>query len=109
MPALLERPRKAVVVGAGPVGCLAALALAKHGWNVEVFEGRPGVSDFRTKPFSSTYSNLPQTCVSPPPRLLPSSVPLTWQFHIGELLPWKQLIPQRHRDSCRTQFPCAGA
>ncbi|KAF9453224.1 FAD/NAD(P)-binding domain-containing protein [Macrolepiota fuliginosa MF-IS2] len=41
MPALLERPRKAVIIGAGPVGCLAALALAKHGWNVEVYEGRP--------------------------------------------------------------------
>lgn len=45
MSALPRRPRKAVVVGAGPVGCLAALALAKHGWNVEVYEGRPGVSN----------------------------------------------------------------
>lgn len=30
-----------MIVGAGPVGCLAALALAKHGWNVEIYEGRP--------------------------------------------------------------------
>ncbi|KAJ3561899.1 hypothetical protein NP233_g9909 [Leucocoprinus birnbaumii] len=36
-----ERKRKAVVVGAGPVGCLAALALAKLGWSVEIYEGRP--------------------------------------------------------------------
>ncbi|KAJ7905400.1 FAD/NAD-binding domain-containing protein [Mycena olivaceomarginata] len=35
------RPRKAVVVGAGPVGCLAAIALARRGWQVELFEGRP--------------------------------------------------------------------
>ena len=35
-------PRKAVVVGAGPVGCLAALALAKAVWRVHIFEGRPG-------------------------------------------------------------------
>ncbi|KAF5357855.1 hypothetical protein D9756_001650 [Leucocoprinus leucothites] len=41
MSSLLERKRKAVIVGAGPVGCLAALALAKHGWNVEIYEGRP--------------------------------------------------------------------
>ncbi|KZT11222.1 FAD/NAD(P)-binding domain-containing protein [Laetiporus sulphureus 93-53] len=34
-------PRKAVVVGAGPVGCLAAISLAKMGWMVEVYEGRP--------------------------------------------------------------------
>ncbi|KAF5380908.1 hypothetical protein D9615_003881 [Tricholomella constricta] len=34
-------PRKVVVVGAGPVGCLAAMAFAKQGWIVELFEGRP--------------------------------------------------------------------
>jgi len=36
-----SRPRKAVVVGAGPVGCLTAIALARRGWQVELFEGRP--------------------------------------------------------------------
>ncbi|OBZ75534.1 Kynurenine 3-monooxygenase [Grifola frondosa] len=34
-------PRKVVVVGAGPVGCLAAISLAKIGWSVEIYEGRP--------------------------------------------------------------------
>ena len=34
--------RKVVVVGAGPVGCLAAMAMAKSGWNVELYESRPG-------------------------------------------------------------------
>jgi hypothetical protein len=38
----LERRRKVVIVGAGPVGCLSALSFAKQGWEVEVFEGRPG-------------------------------------------------------------------
>ncbi|KAE9399294.1 FAD/NAD-P-binding domain-containing protein [Gymnopus androsaceus JB14] len=33
--------RKAVVVGAGPVGCLAAIMLAKRGWQVSLYEGRP--------------------------------------------------------------------
>lgn len=36
-----QEPRKAVVVGAGPVGCLTALALAKRGWQVDLLEGRP--------------------------------------------------------------------
>ncbi|KAF8078036.1 hypothetical protein FPV67DRAFT_1662802 [Lyophyllum atratum] len=34
-------PRKVVVVGAGPVGCLAAMAFAKQGWKVDLYEGRP--------------------------------------------------------------------
>lgn len=34
--------RNAVVVGAGPVGCLAAMALANQGWQVVVYEARPG-------------------------------------------------------------------
>ncbi|KAF9500956.1 FAD/NAD-binding domain-containing protein [Pleurotus eryngii] len=36
--------RTAVVVGAGPVGCLAAIALAHRGWQVRLYEGR---SDMR--------------------------------------------------------------
>lgn len=36
-----KRTKKAVVIGAGPVGCLAGLALAKQGWKVEIYEGRP--------------------------------------------------------------------
>ena len=36
------RQRKAVIVGAGPVGCLAAIALANKGWSVEVYERRAG-------------------------------------------------------------------
>jgi kynurenine 3-monooxygenase len=43
MSSLPRRSRKAVVVGAGPVGCLAALALAKQGWDVEIHEYRSGV------------------------------------------------------------------
>ncbi|CED84595.1 fad nad-binding domain-containing protein [Phaffia rhodozyma] len=33
--------KKAIVVGAGPVGCLSALSLANKGWNVIIWEGRP--------------------------------------------------------------------
>ncbi|KAI0256757.1 FAD/NAD-P-binding domain-containing protein [Lactifluus subvellereus] len=36
--------RKLVVIGAGPVGCLAAISLAEMGWSVEIYESR---SDMR--------------------------------------------------------------
>jgi kynurenine 3-monooxygenase len=39
---LLDNTRKVVVVGAGPVGCLAAIAFAKMNWQVEIYEARPG-------------------------------------------------------------------
>ena len=48
------RRRKAVIVGAGPVGCLAAIALANKGWTVEVYEGRAGAACF-SSPRHLTY------------------------------------------------------
>ncbi|QRV86106.1 kynurenine 3-monooxygenase [Ceratobasidium sp. AG-Ba] len=44
-----QRPRKLIVIGAGPVGCLAALAFAKLGWEVELFEGRPDMREPEAK------------------------------------------------------------
>ncbi|KAL0569891.1 kynurenine 3-monooxygenase, mitochondrial precursor [Marasmius crinis-equi] len=35
-----SRKKTAAVVGAGPVGCLAAMMLAKRGWRVVLYEGR---------------------------------------------------------------------
>ncbi|KAG2158353.1 FAD/NAD(P)-binding domain-containing protein [Suillus bovinus] len=37
----LDNTRKVVIVGAGPVGCLAAIAFAKMNWQVEIYEARP--------------------------------------------------------------------
>ena len=34
--------RKVVVIGGGPVGALAALYFSKAGWDVEIYELRPG-------------------------------------------------------------------
>lgn len=42
-----ESPRKVLVVGAGPVGSLAALLLHQRGWQVEVWDGRDGESRVR--------------------------------------------------------------
>ena len=47
----VSRRRKVVIVGAGPVGCLSAIAFAKDGWNVEVYESRSGM-------FSGAYREL---------------------------------------------------
>jgi kynurenine 3-monooxygenase len=46
--------KKLIVVGAGPVGCLAATALANMGWEVEIYEARPGIP----LPFSSPLSTF---------------------------------------------------
>lgn len=40
---MAQKP-KVIVVGAGPVGCLAACMMENHGWSVDLFEAR---SDFR--------------------------------------------------------------
>jgi len=54
------RQRKAVIVGAGPVGCLAAIALANRGWLVEVYEGRAGAACFSSiLALPSVYSPFP--------------------------------------------------
>jgi kynurenine 3-monooxygenase len=37
----LDNSRKVVIIGAGPVGCLAAIAFAKMKWEVEIYEMRP--------------------------------------------------------------------
>jgi hypothetical protein len=79
--------RYAVVVGAGPVGCLAALALAKRGWRVDLFEGRPGSAadsitpyfDFLTLYFFFFF----QIYVFPRPKPPHSSVPSTSPFLIA--------------------------
>ncbi|KAK0228450.1 FAD/NAD-binding domain-containing protein [Armillaria fumosa] len=37
----MSTSRKAAIVGAGPVGSLSAIVLAKRGWSVSLYEGRP--------------------------------------------------------------------
>ncbi|ODO07320.1 kynurenine 3-monooxygenase [Cryptococcus wingfieldii CBS 7118] len=37
-----ERSRKALIIGAGPVGALTALSLHRQGWDVELWESRDG-------------------------------------------------------------------
>jgi glycine/D-amino acid oxidase-like deaminating enzyme len=40
----MTESRRVSVIGAGPVGCLAAALFAKRGWEVNVWEVRPGES-----------------------------------------------------------------
>ena len=37
-----KRPRRVLVVGAGPVGALTALSLRRRGWEVEIWDSRDG-------------------------------------------------------------------
>lgn len=52
----MDRKRKIVVIGAGPVGALAAVYAARRGHDVEVYELRGGTSLFSFKKFVSFYS-----------------------------------------------------
>ncbi|KAK3639563.1 kynurenine 3-monooxygenase, mitochondrial precursor [Elasticomyces elasticus] len=47
---------KCLVIGAGPVGALAALYAARRGWNVEVYELRGDLRDDSTTPLNFTKS-----------------------------------------------------
>ncbi|RMJ10649.1 Kynurenine 3-monooxygenase [Fusarium kuroshium] len=52
----MGKPQKIVVVGAGPVGSLAALYAAQRGHEVEVYELRPDLRDPGTIPLNFTRS-----------------------------------------------------
>ena len=77
----MHHRQKIVVVGAGPVGSLAALYAAQRGHDVEIYELRPGI----TRPSPST--EFPQ--LSRPRKLTlvdlrdPSTVPLNFTKSIN--------------------------
>ncbi|CAK4033526.1 Kynurenine 3-monooxygenase [Lecanosticta acicola] len=47
---------KCVVIGAGPVGALAALYAARRGWEVEIYDLRPDLREPSTTPLNFTKS-----------------------------------------------------
>lgn len=70
--------RKLVIVGAGPVGCLAAMSFASMGWSVEIYEARPGNRTPPPTPFSSfSQKSQRQICACLLRRQPPSSDRLT--------------------------------
>jgi NADPH-dependent 2,4-dienoyl-CoA reductase/sulfur reductase-like enzyme len=54
--------KKLVIVGAGPVGCLAAIALANMGWVVEIYEARPGILSLPSSPLFDIFINNQTRC-----------------------------------------------
>jgi 2-polyprenyl-6-methoxyphenol hydroxylase-like FAD-dependent oxidoreductase len=57
--------KKLIVVGAGPVGCLAAIALANMGWEVEIYDTRPGIPLPLSPPLSTFSFNSHLTRYAP--------------------------------------------
>ena len=60
------KPTKCVVIGAGPVGALAALYAARRGWDVEVYELRGGMFDGLSVYCPGT--DVPKTSATPQQR-----------------------------------------
>lgn len=63
MPGTPEHRKAAVVVGGGPVACLAAISLAKRGWKVELYEARPGTDALHLLPFTHRLLTLSRVCI----------------------------------------------
>ncbi|KAJ7217122.1 FAD/NAD(P)-binding domain-containing protein [Mycena pura] len=55
---MTSQPPKAAVVGAGPAGCLSAIALANLGWHVTIFERR---RDLREPPGQIVQTGFTET------------------------------------------------
>nr|XP_019014790.1 kynurenine 3-monooxygenase [Kwoniella pini CBS 10737]OCF53571.1 kynurenine 3-monooxygenase [Kwoniella pini CBS 10737] len=55
---VLERSRKALIIGAGPVGALTALSLHRRGWEVELWESRDDPRGKDTAPSNLRSINL---------------------------------------------------
>ncbi|WVQ71023.1 kynurenine 3-monooxygenase [Cryptococcus sp. DSM 104548] len=53
-----ERSRKALIIGAGPVGALTALSLHRQGWDVEIWESRDDPRGEDTAPSNLRSINL---------------------------------------------------
>lgn len=64
-----RRPRRALIIGAGPVGGLTALALHKRGWQVTIWEGRsdPRVSETSAANGASTSGGAVYASGKPKP------------------------------------------
>ena len=62
-----SKTRSVAIVGAGPVGALMAVYLANRGWNVHVYETRPGPATFGALPCPSALApHAPLTSTVPP-------------------------------------------
>lgn len=59
-----SKKQKTVVVGAGPVGSLAALYAAKRGDDVELYELRGGGSKFHPCFYASVFNYLSQNPIT---------------------------------------------
>lgn len=77
---------KCVVIGGGPVGALAGLYAARRGWDVEVYDLRPGTNEIFSLFLASKqrYANATQTCEMNTQLLSTSHGPSTWHYQNEE-------------------------
>lgn len=61
-PETSEKPKKVIIIGAGPVGALAGLYFSHAGWSVTVYELRGGI--YPALLGLCAHANIPQTFAS---------------------------------------------
>lgn len=89
--------RTVAVVGAGPVGCLAAISLAQVGWKVDLYEARPG-ERFRFCALRRVYS-----CPGSSDMRLPSSKAAAMQRSINLAISSRGIAALQSVDDAITQ------
>lgn len=81
----MARIRDAIIVGAGPVGLVAALRLARLGHDVAVFEAAPDISEeLRASTFHPPTLDMLQTLGLAAPLVAQGLVTPTWQVRLHE-------------------------
>lgn len=103
-----DRGLKCVVIGGGPVGALAGLYAARRGWDVEVYDLRPGTNEIHAQFFANEQQADPtQICEMNTLRLSTLHVLSIWHYQNEESMHCEeQSRPHCWKPSWRRQSLC---
>lgn len=101
---------KCVVIGAGPVGALAGLYAARRGWDVEIYDLRPGISAGSSGDEAEALTDRGQICEMHQRRLSTLPNQSTLLYLSEESMPFANRTPQNcWKPSWPKLSPCTAA